>query len=447
MPGLMPASSPPSTSSEPKPSATGPLRSEDWWSVWIGLALVALAVSGGVPAVPKAQLWSSNPLQAFPADSLARMAAVFAGFAGLTVVGVMVMGKSVRGYLPGFAAVFVLAIGSMLLGAQARLDRYGLEYALWALLLGLIIANTVGAPGWLLAGARSEWFIKIGLVLMGAEVLVSKILVYGPRGLIVAWIVTPLVILFMYFFGTRVLKITSRTLVMVISCATSVCGVSAAIASAAACRARREELSLVVGMTMIFTVGMMVGMPALSKAIGLDDYMAGAWIGGTVDSTGAVVAAGEIFSPRAGEVAALVKMIQNAMIGIVAFVIALVWVSQFREEGAGHRVGAVEIWTRFPKFVVGFVGVSLLFSFVLLPWMGDAGVKAVTQTTKGLRNWWFAMAFVAIGLESNFRQLASQLSGGRPIVLYVVGQLFNIVLTLLAAWLAFGSALFGPVSE
>ena len=440
-----PPAAPPQAPAQPSSPSTL-LKSEDWWSVWIGLTLVVLAATRLLPSIPKAHLWTSNPLEAFPARSIPGLLTILFGYAGLTAVGIRVMGGSIRKYLPGFAVVFALGLVSMLLGAQSRLDHHGLEYALWGLLIGRAVANTVGAPGWLLAGAKSEWFIKIGLVLMGAEVLVSKILAYGPRGLIVAWIVTPIVILFMYFFGTRILRISSRTLVMVIACATSVCGVSAAIASAAACRAKREELSLVVGMSMLFTVAMMVGMPALSKVMGLDDYVAGAWIGGTVDSTGAVVAAGEIFSDRAGEVAALVKMIQNALIGIVAFVIALVWVWRF-DASPSERPGMGEIWRRFPKFVVGFVGVSLFFSFVLIPLMGDEAVKDVIKTTKGLRNWWFALAFAAIGLESNFRQMTAQLSGGKPIWLYTVGQSFNIVLTLLAAWLAFGDVLFGPISE
>lgn len=428
----------------PKPK-NNLLKTEDWWAVWIGLALLALAVARVVPALPKTNLWTTNPLQTFSPSSWLSVLIVLAGFGVLTAIGTAIMGGSVKRYLPGFVGVFVLAVFSMFLGAQKQLDHFGLDYALWALVIGLLIANTVGTPGWLLAGAKSEWFIKIGLVLMGVEVLVSKILIYGPRGIIASWLVAPTVIIFMWFFGTRILKMTSRTLVMVVACATSVCGVSAAIASAAACRAKREELSLVVGISMIFTVGMMVVMPFFAKAIGLSDYVTGAWIGGTVDSTGAVIAAGQIFSDKAGEVAALVKMIQNGLIGIVAFVIALVWVSQFNEAGPEGHVGVGEIWRRFPKFVVGFVGVSLVVSFLLLPLLGDGGVKSLTGTTKGLRNWWFALAFAAIGLECNFRQLAAQLSGGKPIILYVVGQTFQVLLSLLMSWLAFGDLLFGPI--
>ncbi|MCL4215473.1 MAG: putative sulfate exporter family transporter, partial [Candidatus Hydrogenedentes bacterium] len=279
------------------------LRLEDWWAVWIGALLLLLAAVHVVGAVPKPGDWTSNPLEAFPDMSLVWHAVLFLGLAMVTGVAVAVMGGDLARYVKGFALVFLLTLLAQLIGGQATLDRLGLEYALWALLIGLLISNTVGAPDWLMAGARSELFIKAGLVLLGAEVLANRIAELGARGLVVAWLVTPVAIIFMWFFGTRILRITSKSLVMVIACCTSVCGVSAAIASAAACRAKKEELSLAVGMTMIFTVAMMLGMPVLCKLMGLDEYVGGAWIGGTVDSTGAVVVSGEILGETAGKVA------------------------------------------------------------------------------------------------------------------------------------------------
>ena len=125
----------------------------------------------------------------------------------------------------------------------------------------------------------------------------------------------------MYHFGTRVLRMSSRSLVIVIAAATSVCGVSAAIAAAAASRAKTEELTLAVGMTLIFTVVMMVVMPLGIRASGMDTIVGAAWIGGTIDATGAVVAAGAMLGEAGEQVAAVVKMIQNILIGVVAFVL------------------------------------------------------------------------------------------------------------------------------
>lgn len=320
-----------------------------------------------------------------------------------------------------------------------------MEYAFWGLLIGLLISNTVGTPKWLLAGSRTEMFIKTGLVLLGAEILFDKILQLGPPGLFVAWVVTPIVIITMFVFGVKVLKMSSKALVMVIAAATSVCGVSAAIATAAACRAKKEELTLAVGISLIFTVLMMIFMPLFIKAVGLDAIIGAAWMGGTIDSTGAVVAAGAMLGPEAEKVAAVVKMIQNILIGLVAFVVAAYWVVCVERDCEAPRPSLMEVWYRMPKFIVGFVLASVVFSFILIPLAGESFVEnqVLASVTTPIRGWLFCLAFVSIGLESNFRDLASQLVGGKPIWLYIIGQSFNLALTLLAAWLAFGGILFG----
>jgi uncharacterized membrane protein YadS len=100
------------------------------------------------------------------------------------------------------------------------------------------------------------------------------------------------------------------------------------------------------------------------------------------------------------------------------------------------------VWTRFPKFVLGFVGASFFVSVALVPLMGDAGVDAATDVTSDLRSWFFCLAFLSIGLESDFRRLADQMARGRPLILYVAGQTFNVLLTLLVAWLVFGGVVF-----
>jgi uncharacterized membrane protein YadS len=236
-------------------------------------------------------------------------------------------------------------------------------------------------------------------------------------------------------------------LTIIIAAATSVCGVSAAIAVASACRAKKAELTLGVGMTMIFTVLMMIAMPPISVAVGIPAPVAGAWLGGTIDSTGAVVAAGAFLGPTAEKIAAVVKMIQNVLIGVVAFLVALYWVTKVDRDPNLPRPSPLEIWYRFPKFILGFAAASIVFSFVLMPLTGHENVSAVLGLSKVLRGWFFCLAFVSIGLESNFRELANQLVGGKPIYLYVVGQSFNLILTLLMAWIAFGGILFPAITE
>lgn len=415
-------------------------QSEDWWSVWLGFVILAVAAVGWVTGVPRVEGWIVEPRLAWAGQGLA-LTGLAAGLIGITAVAARATGHRVKRYLGGALVVFVLAALAQAIGAQQTLRAYGLGYALWALLVGLLVANTVGTPAWLEAGARSELFIKIGLVLLGAELLVSRIVALGGPGLMVAYLVTPVIIVVMWWFGTRKLRMRSKALTIIIACATSVCGVSAAVAVAAAVRAKKEELTLGIGLTMIFTVAMMVGMPALSRVFELSPWVAGAWIGGTVDSTGAVVAAGAMLGDEAEQVAAVVKMIQNTMIGGIAFVVALYWVTRV-ERVSGGRPSRRMLWERFPKFVLGFLLASFLASFVLLPALGAESTSAITKVTKGIRGWLFAMAFVSIGLESNFRRLTAHLVGGKPIVLYAVGQTINIVLTLLVAWLAFGGGFF-----
>ncbi|MBD3166332.1 putative sulfate exporter family transporter [bacterium] len=425
--------------------------SEDWWSVWMGFIIFLFAILGWFGQVPKLGKWTFNPADMFivregteAAGTLAFPILLLLVTLGLlmTVAVYFMRGKPGR-FLGSFTVVFILAIVSYLFANQVQVKAYGLGYAFWALLIGLLISNTIGTPKWLMAGVRTELYIKTGLVLLGAEVLFGKILQLGGPGLFVAWLVTPTVIFFMYWFGVRGLKLASKSLVIIIAAATSVCGVSAAIATCAAARGKKEELTLAVGMTLIFTVLMMIFMPMIIKGIGMDVAVGAAWMGGTIDSTGAVVAAGAFLGKQAEQIAAVVKMIQNVLIGVVAFFVALYWTTSVDRDPSGPKPNAMEIWYRFPKFVVGFVAASLLFSFVLVPAMGQSVVEndIIKFATKSLRGWLFCMAFVSIGLESNFKDLASQMVGGKPLILYITGQSFNVVLTVFAAWLAFGGVL------
>jgi len=415
---------------------------EDWWSVWVGFALLASGFVGAVSSVPGIVPWSS-PLSGIPASLILPLVLLMLGVGALTTIAVRTLGDDAGAYARAFPVVFVLATVAFYIAANEVLAAYGLGYALWALALGLIISNLIGTPEWLRPAVRTELFVKTGLVILGAEVIFGKMLELGQYGLIVAWGVTPVVLLSMFWFGSRKLGL-SPPLAMVVAAATSVCGVSAAIAAAAACRAKKEELTLAVGMTLIFTVLMMVGMPFVSQALGLDPIIAGAWIGGTVDSTGAVVASGQILGDVAMQTAAVIKMVQNLLIGVMAFGIALYWATRV-EPGSGDRPQAVEIWNRFPKFVLGFIGSSVIVSFCLVPLMGADAVDRAIDVTSDYRNWFFCLAFLSIGLESNFRQLGQQMGRGGPLVLYLMGQTFNILLTLLVVWIVFSGLIFPRV--
>ena len=433
-----------------------PWRSEDVWSIWLGwtvlvaaLGATMVASTGAEKAVnPLAGMladlgsWVSNPLDALRdkngASVLPGLVGVFASLMVLFSVGLAGMRERVRGFPLAFTALFGLTIFAYLLAGQKVVKHYNLEYALWALAVGLLISNTVGTPRWLQPAVRAEYFIKTGLVMFGAEVLFHLLMELGKPGIFIAWVATPTTLILTYLFGQKVLKIESKSLNMVISADMSVCGVSAAIATAAACKAKKEELSLAIGISLAFTVIMMVVMPPVIEWLELGPVLGGAWIGGTIDSTGAVAAAGDALGETGLLVATTVKMIQNILIGVVAFGVAMYWVTFVEKSPGDARPSLMEVWRRFPKFVLGFVAASILFS--LLAKSGDQGkaiVAAATATSKTLRGWCFCLAFVSIGLETNFRELKEYLVGGKPLILYVCGQALNLALTLAMAWLMF----------
>lgn len=351
------------------------------------------------------------------------------------------MGYRYVRFMLGFLGVFLLAILAYVLAAQSDMKNMGFGYAIWAIVIGLIISNTVSTPSWMKPAVQTEYYIKTGLVLLGAEILLSKILAIGLPGIFVAWVVTPIVLVTTFWFGQRILKIGSKTLNITISADMSVCGVSAAIATAAACNAKKEELTLAVGLSMVFTSIMMIALPAFINAVGIPEVLGGAWIGGTIDATGAVVAAGAFLGDKALNVAATIKMIQNVLIGIIAFGVAVYWASRVENKGK-TKVGVSEIWKRFPKFILGFLGASVIFSIIYASspdWFSSAFVDhgVIDGLSKNMRGWLFCLAFVSIGLSVNFKELNHQFSGGKPLILYVCGQTLNLMLTLLMVYLMF----------
>ncbi len=433
-------------------------QSEDWLAVWLGVFLLAVCLgvvlAWGVsddgaltnplkPWLAKPVTWSTNPIAAFyvpgKTNIVPGLLGVFATGLFAFGAGTAMMGVRFRSFARGFCLVFALATIAYVLAGQEVVKHYNLGYALWALAISLLISNTVGTPDWARPAIRTEFFIKTGLVLLGAEVLLSRLLTLGIPGIFVAWIVTPIVLVTTFWFGQKVLRISSPSLNMVISADMSVCGVSAAIATAAACKAKKEELSLAIGMSLSFTVIMMVVMPMAIQAMGMSNMLGGAWMGGTIDATGAVTAAGAMLGDDALQVAATVKMIQNILIGVVAFCVAMFWVLRVERQESGAKPSLMEIWWRFPKFILGFIGASICFSIFYASW--DNGAQLVDTVIKGssktLRGWFFCLAFVSIGLETDFRELAKHFKGGKPLVLYMVGQAFNLCLTLLMVWLMF----------
>lgn len=435
------------------------IRTEDWLSVWIGAIVIilgcvavlsgwfdfsalsfktwtageTLAAADAAKTVPLGEQLSSWSFWGKCLKTVLILAVLFGA-------GVKLQGEKLRNFIPAFIALFVIAVIVRMVSAEFTLKRY-LEWAFWALLIGLLIANTVGVPKWLKPAIRTEFYIKTGLVIFGFSVLFSNIAKFGLYGLGIAWGVTPIVILFMWWFGNKVLKITNKPLLITLSAATSVCGTSAAIATGAASGAKKEDLSVAISISIIFTIIMMVFEPMIIEWTGMGQIMGGALIGGTVDSTGAVVLAGSALGPEAEQVASLVKMIQNILIGFIAFFVAIFFARKVDKTGKSE-VGAVEIWNRFPKFILGFMVASIVASVIFVPAVGAEKTGAINKVLGGFKDWAFVLAFTSIGLDTNFKKIAKSMQGGKVLWLYIVGQTFNIILTFAVVWLLLSGKIF-----
>lgn len=425
-------------------------KKEDWLAVWIGFIIIAVTAIGVLTgafnfAAAKFSTWGngSSLLEQVNAGLIGRLVLTAVVLGVLFTAGVALKGGAVKKYIPAFLGLFVLAIIVRIISAEYTMNRY-LEWAFFSIAVGLIISNTVGVPKWLKPAVQTEYYIKAGLVVMGFSVLFSNIINFGLYGLGIAWIVTPIVIIFMWFFGTRVLKMDNKPLVITLATATSVCGTSAAIASGAASKAKKTDLSLAVSISIIFTVIMMVFEPIIIKAVGLGELMGGALIGGTVDSTGAVTVAGTALGELGQTAAVLVKSIQNILIGFIAFAVAVFFTTHVEKgkDESGAKVSAAEIWYRLPKFILGFFAASLVASFVVLPIAGSEAVSSINGILDQYKNWAFVLAFTSIGLDTNFKELREQFQGGKPLALYIVGQAFNIVLTFAAVYLLLSGKFF-----
>ncbi|MBM4327927.1 MAG: putative sulfate exporter family transporter [Deltaproteobacteria bacterium] len=372
----------------------------------------------------------------FTADNMKWSIYIGIGMLILSVIAMALMGHNVGLFILGFPVVYIITWIALFVAGNYTINVYGLEYVIWCLVIGLFISNVIGLPAWLKPAVQTEFYIKTGLVILGAGILFKEILEAGALGIIQALCVVAVVWYFCYWLCQKLG--VDDDFSAILSSAVSICGVSAAIATSGAIKGDPKKLSYTTSLVLVCAVPMMVLQPLISKWFGIPDEVAGAWLGGTLDTSGSVVAAGSLISDVAMKVGVIVKMSQNVLIGVAAFILAVVWTFKTAAEvPGGEKPGVIEIWNRFPKFVLGFLAASILFSFFLNPSL----VGAVKSQLGGLRVFWFALAFTSIGLETNFRELVG-MGGGRPAAGFLIAQGFNVIWTLILAYLLFGGILF-----
>jgi len=369
----------------------------------------------------------------FSDKNMLKLLYLFLGFFVLATLGMFFMGISLRNFLKGFPIIFILTALAYFIGGNATIAYYGLEVVFWALIIGLFISNVFGVPEWLKHAVKTEFFIKIGIVLLGAEVLFTTVLSVGAYGLIQA-VVVIIAVFYICFWVAKKMGLDDE-FASILGTGVSICGVSAAIAAGGAIKGDPKKVSHTISLVLLCAVPMLIFEPIIARALKMIPTVAGAWIGGTIDTTGAVVAAGSIAGEEAMSVAVVVKMAQNVFIGLAAFLLAL-WFT-FKKNNSVEKPGAREIWVRFPKFVLGFIVASLVMSF-LIP---HASAKAVIGFTKGIRGWWFTLAFLCIGLDTRFKELFA-MGRGKPAKAFLIAQGFNILWTMLIAYILFGGSIF-----
>lgn len=397
--------------------------------------MLAVILLGYRPAIPSLKWSGAGDLaRVFSPDALVGWLGIGAVCLVFALAGAAIQRISLPRFALGFPVVFVLAVAAQWIAGNSGVNAWGFEYVIFSLILGLLISNTVGTPAWLMEAVRTEYFIKTGLVMMGATILFGEILQAGARGIVQSLLVV-IVVWYAAFWICKKLRIDDEFSVMLAS-AVSICGVSAAIATCGAIQGDKKKLSYVTSVVLIVAAPMMVLQPWIAKWMGMSDAVAGAWLGGTLDTTGSVVAAGAIISEKAMQVGTIVKFSQNVLLGFAAFALSLWWT--LRDNTTQERPTARVIWDRFPKFVLGFMVASLIFSFVL----GENVVKETKPVVGGLRTLWFSLAFISIGLETNFREFL-RMGGGRPFFAFVGAQGFNLVWTYILALIVFGGLLFG----
>jgi uncharacterized membrane protein YadS len=424
-------------------------RKEDWWAIWIGVGLIGVAAvifsnGGSIKWLAVApQKWSHlSDVSSQLSQHGLRYGALFVLWASLFGLGLAVLGIRLSTFLPAFLFVYSISAALYFLGLWDRAAHYNLEPPLAALGLGLLISNTIGVPRWLSPGLRVEFYIKTGIVLLGASLPLTLIAWAGPVAIVQAAIVSLVTFGVIYFSAIRLGL--NRRLAATLGTGGAVCGVSGAIAIGGAVGAKKEDVSIAIALVVVWAIAMIFLLPLAARFLHLTTGVAGAWIGTSEFADAAGLAAAQSYGGYAGNVPGiagsadaavaaftLMKVIgRDVWIGVWAFVLSLVATTRWESTGIESRNGAGEIWRRFPKFVLGFLIASALVT-LLSRGYDYSDYKAqvlpgLVAPLQALRTWAFTFAFLSIGLTTRLRDFASV--GARPFYAFTIGVIVNIVL-------------------
>ena len=416
---------------------------EDWVVVIISLPILLIAAFAYfLPSI-------SIPSDLSTWEAWGNMAFLFLIALVALFAGNLMLGREVAKLLRGFLFIFALAALALWVTKIPAVKYYGFEAVFFSVIFGLIINNCFGIPKWLKPAIQGEYFIKIGVVCLGATILFRDVMKSGSMGLLQAILVVTIVWFFAYFIS-RKLKV-DRSTAMTLSSGLSICGVSACITAARVAVTDDRKLSYIVSVVLIIVVPMIYLMPWLAEHIiplitsdpVIQQEIAGAWIGGTIDTTSGVAASSEMAFAQMGDLAnktgVIVKATQNVLIGFVAFFIAL-YLSTKGDDGKSQRPSLGIVWEKFPKFIIGFVAASLVFSICqsgeIFP---DFAKSKLVETSlaKTFSQLFFSLAFVCIGLDTRLKDIVSR-ENRSTLFAFLIAQTFNIVVTFVLAYILFG---------
>lgn len=414
---------------------------EDWVTTFLSIPILILCgcayyLPGGGPKVPSTLLTQSAWLN---------IGYLFLIALVVLYIGNRLLSRPSRGLFWSFVVVFAVSMLAQMVANLPFVKQLGFEAVFFSVIFGLIIRNFFHIPEWLKPAIQGEFFIKIGVVCLGATILFRDFVAAGSLALVQGCVVITCVWFFGYMLARR-LRV-DETSAMTLTSGVSICGVSACITAAGVANTDGRKLSYIVSVVLIIVVPMIYLMPYLAKLIvplltddvATQNAIAGAWIGGTIDTTSGVGAASSIYGEEANKVAMIVKATQNVLIGVVAFCIATYLASK-SEEGKIRRPSLRIVWDKFPKFVLGFVLASFLFS--LLQQSGvfpdyEAGKLTETALAKRFSSFFFSLAFVCIGMDTRLKDIVSR-ENRNILYAFLAAQCFNIVITFFVAWLLFG---------
>ncbi|WOP18155.1 YeiH family protein [Raineyella sp. LH-20] len=418
------------------------LRSEDWWSVWVGLFLVVLSVllwalGGSIAAIaPQIAKWSSFPaLGAQLGGHAVTIVALYVVLGALFTLVAQFLRIRTAHFVAGFTALFLGAVVITIVATWSWASAYNLEAPLVALVVGLLVGNLAPAPAWLDSALRTELYVKVGIVLLGATLPFTLIVKAGPVAFVQATVIALATFLVIYVVGTRLLGLDQR-FAATLGAGGSICGVSASIAVGSSVKAKKEQVSVTISLVVVWAVAAIFLLTAIAKALGLHPGVAGAWIGSSEFADAAGITAASAFGEQGLAAFTLVKVVgRDIFIGIWSLILAVIAITYWDRRDAAAagaprpRVDVAQIWHRFPKFVLGFFVGSIVLTVLILA-VGTAGSAAVTTDVinpiKDIRTWVFTLTFLSIGLTTRFRDLTSV--GWRPLAAFSAGAVVNILL-------------------